>query len=204
MTVDLNGEVAVRARAEGGGRVTELVLGRSGYTGEPVRLNTNRHFLARAVRLGFAEVAGRRARGPGGLPRRSQGVPLAAAATASRRSGRRTTRSASSPAAPGRPSGRSSTRRRRSPWANPSPTSRPVEPHAAAPHGTANGVATGSGTGGLAALIQEAEALHEALADAKARTHRLIGALRRHRKQARLTSATLAALRQLKLQEVAE
>ena len=35
-------------------------------------------------------------------------------------------------------------------------------------------------------------------------THRLIGALRRHRKQARLTSATLAALRQLKLQEVAE
>ena len=86
----------------------------------------------------------------------------------------------------------------------PVPTSRPVETHAAAPHGTANGVATGGGTGGLVALIQEAEALHEALADAKARTHRLVGALRRHRKQARLTSATLAALRQLKLQEVAE
>ena len=46
VTVDLNGEVAVRGRAEGGGRVTELVLGHSGYTGEPVRLNTSRHFLA--------------------------------------------------------------------------------------------------------------------------------------------------------------
>ena len=60
-----------------------------------------------------------------------------------------------------------------------------------------------TGGGGLAALIQEAEAIHEALADAKAR-RRLIGALRRHRKQARLTSATLAAIRQLRLQEVAE
>ena len=86
----------------------------------------------------------------------------------------------------------------------PVPASRPGAIRAAAPHGTANGVATGSGTGGIVALIQEAEALHEALADAKARTHRLVGALRRHRKQARLTSATLAALRQLKLQEVAE
>ena len=38
------------------------------------------------------------------------------------------------------------------------------------------------------ALIQEAVALHEVLADAKVRTHRLIGALRRHRKQSRLTS----------------
>ena len=65
-------------------------------------------------------------------------------------------------------------------------------------------VAAGSGTGGIVALIQEAESLHDAPADAKARTRRLVGALRRHRKQARLTSATLAALRQLKLQEVAE
>ena len=86
----------------------------------------------------------------------------------------------------------------------PVPTPLPVETHAATPHGTANGLVAGGGPGGLAALIGEAEALHDALADAKARTHRLIGALRRHRKQARLTSATLTALRQLKLQEVAE
>ena len=87
---------------------------------------------------------------------------------------------------------------------DPVPTPRPVERHAATPHGTANGLIAGGGPGGLAALIGEAEALHEALADAKARAHRLVRTLRRHRKQARLTSATLAALRQLKLQEVAE
>src|SRR5205823_10511182 len=56
VTLDLNGTVAVRARAAGQGRVTELVLGRSGFVGTPVRLVTNRHSLARALRLGFAEV----------------------------------------------------------------------------------------------------------------------------------------------------
>jgi hypothetical protein len=54
---------------------------------------------------------------------------------------------------------------------------------------------------GLAALIQEAEALHEALADARARTGRLVVALRRHRKRERLVSSTLATLRELKLPE---
>ena len=57
---------------------------------------------------------------------------------------------------------------------------------------------------GLAALIREAEALHEALGDARARARRLIVALRRQRKQARLMAATLASLQQLRLQEVAE
>ena len=56
VTLDLNGRVAVRARDGAEGRVTELVLGRSRYDGEPVRLNTSRHFLARALGFGFAEV----------------------------------------------------------------------------------------------------------------------------------------------------
>jgi hypothetical protein len=60
-----------------------------------------------------------------------------------------------------------------------------------------------SGTG-LAALIQEAVALHEALGDTRIRTQRLIAGLRRQRKQARLLSGALEALKQLKLQEVAE
>ena len=203
VTVDLNGAVAVRACAEGGGRVTELVLGRSGYTGEPVRLNTSRHFLARAVRLGFAEVQvvgpedpvacrdGRRAYLWQPLGRESAIGPSDDAV--------RIDSGGTVPAVG--PVGHPQEEVTRG---GPVPESRPVEILIAAPHGTANGVPTGSSTGGIAALIQEAEALHEALADAKARTHRLIGALRRHRKQARLTSATLAALRQLKLQEVAE
>ena len=54
--MDLNGRVAVRARAAGEGPATELVLARSTYVGPPVRLQTNRELLARAIRLGFAEV----------------------------------------------------------------------------------------------------------------------------------------------------
>ena len=70
----------------------------------------------------------------------------------------------------------------------------------------ANGTGQVGGTGntGLAALIQEAVALHEALADAKARTHRLIGSLRRHRRQSKLVTSTLRSLKELRLQEVTE
>jgi phosphoribosyl-dephospho-CoA transferase len=57
-------------------------------------------------------------------------------------------------------------------------------------------------TGGLAALIQEAEALHEALADARTRAGRLTTALRKHRRRERLVSTTLASLKALKLQDV--
>ena len=55
----------------------------------------------------------------------------------------------------------------------------------------------------LAALIQEAEALHAALADARSRTARLIAGLRRQRKQSRLVNETLRSLRQLQLVETA-
>ena len=55
----------------------------------------------------------------------------------------------------------------------------------------------------LAALMQEAESLHAALADAKSRTARLIAGLRRQRKQSRLVNETLKSLRQLKLVESA-
>ena len=61
----------------------------------------------------------------------------------------------------------------------------------------------GPGPGGLAALIQEAEALHEALTDARARSGRLIVTLRRYRRRERLVSTTLASLKALKLQDVA-
>jgi hypothetical protein len=75
-------------------------------------------------------------------------------------------------------------------------------------NGTASAHSTespsGAGGSSLAALIQEAVALHEALGDARTRTQRLIAALRRHRKQARLMTSTMAALKQLQLQEAAE
>jgi hypothetical protein len=54
----------------------------------------------------------------------------------------------------------------------------------------------------LAALIQAAESLHAALADARSRTARLIAELRRQRKQSRLVQETLRSLGELKLQDV--
>jgi hypothetical protein len=189
VTLDLNGKVAVRARAGGGARVTELVLARSGFTGAAVRLVTSRHFLARALRLGFTDV---RVGGPEepmscrDCRRAYLWQPLSADGAIA-------------------PSGDmvciEST--------GPGPAPRPVGPMAEAIPARRSGAepgaaTTGTGAGGLGALIQEAAALHDVLADAKGRALRLTGALRRHRKQARLTSATLAALRHLNLQEAAE
>src|SRR5262249_55236132 len=72
--------------------------------------------------------------------------------------------------------------------------------------GAANGHATteNSGATGFAALIQEAETLHEQMSEAKSRTARLIVALRRQRKRERLVASTLASLKELKLPDVAE
>jgi hypothetical protein len=60
---------------------------------------------------------------------------------------------------------------------------------------------TAAAASGLSALIAEADALHAALGDAKARAAKLAGALRRYRKRERLVSSTLASLRELKLAE---
>jgi hypothetical protein len=55
----------------------------------------------------------------------------------------------------------------------------------------------------LAALVEEAEALHQALTETRARTGRLVVALRRYRKRERLMTSALESIKQLKLQEVA-
>ena len=72
------------------------------------------------------------------------------------------------------------------------------------PAGTNGAVGAGTPGTSLAALIQEAEALHSALGEAKSRTARLIAGLRRHRKHSRLVQETLKSLRQLRLVEAAE
>jgi len=56
VTLDLNGEVLVRARECGQARPTEICLTASRLVGEPVMLNTNRRYVERALRLGFDQV----------------------------------------------------------------------------------------------------------------------------------------------------
>lgn len=56
ITVELNGSIVIRAKAAEQPRPTEVMLTSSTWSGTPVRLNMNRHFLARAVKLGFQEL----------------------------------------------------------------------------------------------------------------------------------------------------
>ncbi len=56
VTLDLNGRVIIRALGDEKARPSELVLSNSRFAGEPIRLNSNRQYLARAIRLGFREV----------------------------------------------------------------------------------------------------------------------------------------------------
>jgi hypothetical protein len=200
-TVDLNGCVAVRAQGEGQSNATELVLTRSGYDGPPVRLCTNRAFFARALRLGFTDIEVGAAEAP--LVCRDRLRTYAWQPLSSD--------SAIEPS-------EDVTRIESTLCTIPEPVheDRPTkarntlnEPRPSNGHATRNGdtpdhpIPTETpAPDGLAALIREAESLHEALADARTRTGRLVVALRRHRKRERLVSSTLATLRELKLPEV--
>ncbi len=196
VTVDLNGRIAVRARGSETDPTTELVLSRSSYGGPQVRFQTNRDYLARAVRLGFAEVAiidsespivcrnGRQAYAWQPLSADSA-IPPSDDVTRIESHQRQATRSHEPP-----------------PRTNPPMNERtkleaPTRP-------TPDPASQDPATTGLVGLIREAESLHEALGEARTRSQKLIVALRRHRKQAKLMAATLNTLRQLRLQEVAE
>jgi hypothetical protein len=212
VTLDLNGEVAVRAAASDQPKqVTELVLNRSSYAGSPLCISANRALLERALRLGCRELGFtgtdsafvcRGADRIFAIQPLSGGSPPPADAELTRiesgaasggggripahtESERRTmtVRESRNGHEPARPAERCSEVSLR--------TNETGGTSAAEPPGTS-----------LAALIQEAEALHAALADAKSRTARLIAGLRRQRKQSRLVQETLKSLRELRLQDV--
>jgi hypothetical protein len=63
VTIDLNGQIAIRAKPQEG-RATEVVLSGSRLAGQPLLLNSNRAFLARALKLGFREIGIRDAAAP--------------------------------------------------------------------------------------------------------------------------------------------
>jgi hypothetical protein len=198
VTVDLNGQIAVRARAANDPAPTELVLSRSSYTGTPIRFPTNRELLSRALGLGFRELEILDADSPLTCrdPRRSYAwQPLARdsvlepADDAIRIASHDVTVAAHHSTSP-------------TPRVlmNPQP---PVPTQEETSKGLKPGPIADPASTGLVALIREAESLQEALGLARSRSQKLVVALRRQRKQARLMAATLNTLRQLKLQEVA-
>jgi hypothetical protein len=56
ITLELNSQVLVRAKGGEQTRATELVLSRSAVRGENLTVNSNREYLARAIKLGFREI----------------------------------------------------------------------------------------------------------------------------------------------------
>lgn len=196
VTVDLNGHAVVRARTPGQSRATEVLLARSAVSDPPVRFCINRQLLARAVQLGFADIAVVHPDSPLvcqdtrrqfvimplgqdlALPPREDVVRIPSSqdgtgskhATCSKRKLSRRT-----------PTGASTT--------NGNGLHAPTTPPLALPE-KPNGT-------GLAALLVEAEALRVLLRDASTRSSQLLLAIKRQKKQAHAVRATLASLRQL-------
>ncbi len=57
VTLDLNGEVTVRAREAGQGEQRDYVLSRSERSGDSLRANTSRDYFRRALQLGFRDIS---------------------------------------------------------------------------------------------------------------------------------------------------
>jgi hypothetical protein len=201
-TLDLNGKVTIRALAPVTSQVTELVLNGSRYSGPAIRINTNRRFLSRALQLGFREIgiAGVEAPIVCREPHRVYAwqplngdaalVPAGNVLRIESSTATSTTRSDETAPKPPRRIMRAPT---------------PSNGHESAVTANGNGHLASDNNGtSLATLIQDAEALHTTLTDARTSVARLIAGLRRHRKQSRLVSVTLKSLRQLKLTETAD
>ena len=211
--MDLNGKVAVRAAAsDQPDQVTELVLSRSAYSGSPLCLQVNRNLLGRALRLGYTELgftgidtaflcrdAARiyavQPLGGGSPPGPDVEVTRIESGAAGGGEGRIATRPETTR--------RTTTVRESRNGHEPAPSAEGGNHAAARPAEAGSTAGTEQPGTSLAALMQEAESLHAALADAKSRTARLISGLRRQRKQSRLVNETLKSLRQLKLVEAA-
>jgi len=211
ITLDLNGHVAVRARAADQPHPTEVVLNASSWTGEPVRLNTNRTYLARAIKLGFRELCifgpkvpvvcqGDRQQYVWALLDPDSAIPPADDAI----------RIESPKAEAGSTVPKSQTRRRKSTVSgtvnNSNGNGHATAPSAASANGQAtkaNGQARKSlsrkaGQQDISGLIQQAESLRTSLRDALVKTHALLKGLKHHRRATRTLENTLGAIRQLK------
>ena len=202
VTIDCNGNVALRARGSDTNQVTELVLNQSRYSGPAIRVSTSRAYLVRALELCFHELAFSSAELPvvcreqyriyAWQPLNADSV-IEAVPDA-------TCIDADDCDIQARHS-RTDTKLLRRAMSN------AVQHNGlqAQPASITNVPPPGDNPGtSLTALIQDAEALHRALTEARLSVSRLITGLRRHRKHSRLLFETVRSLRELKLTEVAE
>jgi len=195
VTVDMNGHVAVRGKAPDQAVPTELMLDRSTVAGEPMRINTNRRYLARAVRLGFRELYATGSQSPVLCcddRRKYVWAPLdPESAVAPDPEAMRTE---SSLAWAHTPKPRARTRKRKvampSPRSSENGQSKPKSRRASAANGKA-------GHDDVTALIEQAEALKGSLRESLVKVSELISSLKQHRRQSKAVRSALASLREL-------
>jgi hypothetical protein len=197
VTIDLNGSVAIRAKAAEQPQPTELVLSNSTASGKPMRINSNRRFLARAVNLGFDEVYVY-----------SPKVPVMC-----RDDHRHYVWALLNPDSIIKPADDVIRITSADAGQDVSTTNRkPRRRKAIMPRSTSNGNGQGKANGrtspqattsakaddqGIDVLIEQAEAVKVSLRDSLSKTGELISALKRHRKQSKLVQSTLQSLRKL-------
>jgi hypothetical protein len=213
VTLDLNGQVVVRARGADDARATEVVLTGSSCTGEPLRVNINRSYLARAMRLGLRELSITDNKSPIlGSDAQRHYVVMPLNPEGAIKPADEAIRIESPVAGTSDPIPHPQPRRRIPPVTETStnangnghtPTNAATSPNGPA---KANGRAKPNGETrrtkasqqDIAALIEQAETLRTALRDTLLKTNELVKGLKRHRRQGRVIQNTLASLRQLK------
>jgi len=171
------------------------VLSGATATGEPMRIHTNRKYLARAVKLGFDEVC-----------LYTPKVPVMC-----RDEHRTYVWALLNPEASIKPTDSATRLVSSSAEPNASTTNRkPRKQKATMPQSTTNGNGQAKTNGqaraattakpddqGVAALIEQAEAVKVSLRDSLSKTGELIAALKRHRKQSKAVTSALVSLRRL-------
>jgi len=200
VTLDVNDHVTVRARTGDQAPVTELILSGSKASGTPVRIHTDRRFLARAVRLGFREFC-------------LFGPRLPVLCRDDHRRYVWALLDPDSAIAPAEETVRITSPEAQEDSVNHSVKSRRRKrsmPHC--PPTAENGPSTNrrgriasaekADPKGVTALVDEAEAVRASLRDALAKTGRLVALLKQHKRQFRTIESTLAALRRLEAIEV--
>lgn len=192
ITIELNDRVTIRARGEGQSRPTELVLTGSSYTGDAVAINTNRKFVARALKLGFAEIC---FYGPDSPAQCDDGRRQYLWALLDGKDAIKASQDAVRIESPG-PDQTSQTvpfkrpRKASMPNKEPEPSEQPTAEKPKRRRSQAANQTTGS-------PIDQAIALRTALGTAANQANELIRSLKRQRRQTKLVASTLASLKEL-------
>ena len=196
VTVDLGKVVTVRGRGTSSGPAVEAALANSTMTGTSLRFATDRHYLQRALQLGFSDLSVVRPDTPvvcrdatrtyGWMVLDKSAVVLPDAKMIRLHVPES---SIPEPVEVNLPERESSEPRS---IVMPSPSNNGHSSDERSPVSTER-------TGGIEELLSEAESLRQSLSEASARATRLVAALKQHRRQARAVQAAVSSLQQLRI-----